>query len=114
MKEERGPLGPLCLMRIAIPYQRNKFLRGTIHADVDDPDRFVLQTTEEMDRLLAYCAQRRDVLQGSPKDGMFHVAEVPVTVYEQAVAEGWDNPDGWREWLNNPDNAPFRTWKGRI
>ncbi len=99
-------------MRIAIPYQRNRFLKGTVHADTEDPEKFTLQTTEEMDRLLAYCAQRRD--EAPVGDGIRHVAEVPITVYEKAVQEGWDNPEGWREWLNNPDNAAFRTWKGRV
>lgn len=114
MKEEGACCGPLLLMRMAIPYQRNKFLRGTVHTDTDAPESFTLQTTEEMDRLLAYCAQRRDDLEHAPKEGAFHVAEVPITVYEKAVQEGWDNPDGWRAWLNNPDNAAFRTWKGRV
>lgn len=107
-------MGPLLLMRIAIPQQRNRFLKGVIHADTDAPEQFTLQTIEELDRLKAYCAQRRDDLSGRPMDGIVHVAEVPVTVYEKAVAEGWDNPDGWRRWLNDPDNAAFRTWKGRV
>lgn len=101
-------------MRIAIPYQRNKFVKGTVHTDTNAPDQFTLQTTEEMDRLLRYCADRRDALQGARTEGIRHVAEVPITVYEKAVQEGWDNPDGWRRWLNDPDNAAFRTWKGRV
>jgi hypothetical protein len=101
-------------MRIAIPYQRSKFVRGTIHADTNEPDKFTHQTTEEMSRLLDYCANRREALKHAPRDGLVHVAEIPVTIYEQAVREGWDNPDGWREWLNKPENACFRTWKGRV
>lgn len=107
-------MGPLCLMRIALPYQRNRFVRSTVHADTDAPDGFTLQTTEELDRLLAYCADMRDEMEGRPVEGAFHVAEIPITVYEKAVQEGWDNPDGWRRWLNDPANAPFRTWKGRV
>lgn len=101
-------------MRIALPYQRNKFLRGTYHVDTDAPDQFTLQTTEEVDRLMAYCAQRREDDKVASSDGIRHVAEIPVTVYEKAVQEGWDNPDGWRRWLNDPDNAAFRIWKGRV
>ena len=23
-------------------------------------------------------------------------------------------PKAWKKWLNNPDNKPFRTWKGKV
>lgn len=82
--------------------------------DTDAPEKFTLQTTEELDILQRYCAERRDMLEGKPRDGMYHVAEVPITVYEKAVQEGWDTPEGWKEWLNDPANAAFRTWKGRV
>ena len=38
---------------------------------------------------------------------------VPITVAEQAMLEGWDEQD-WAKWLNDPDNAAFRIWKGRV
>ena len=38
---------------------------------------------------------------------------VPLTVYEQSVQENWDD-DRWKRWLNDPDNAAFRVWKGRV
>jgi len=101
-------------MRLKIPYQRNRFVKGTIHADTTDPDKFTLQTTEEMDRLLAFCRDKEESQRLRSFDGLVHVAEVPVTIYEQAVAEGWDNPDGWKAWLNRPENRCFRTWAGRV
>ena len=49
------------------------------------------------------------------KDMFRHVARVPMIVYEQAVREGWaDDQDKWRLWLNDPDNAAFRVWEGRV
>lgn len=38
---------------------------------------------------------------------------VPITVAERAMLEGWDEQD-WAKWLNDPDNAAFRIWKGRV
>jgi len=38
---------------------------------------------------------------------------VPITVAERAMLEGWDEKD-WAKWLNDPDNAAFRIWKGRV
>lgn len=101
-------------MRLTIPSQRAKFIKRKVHADTDDPDQCVFHDQEELDRLITYCRDREEDTRFSPRDGMVHVAEVPVTVYEEMVRQGRDNPDGWREWLNDPDNAPFRTWKGRV
>jgi hypothetical protein len=38
---------------------------------------------------------------------------VPITVAEQALRENWDQKD-WAKWLNDPDNAAFRVWPGRV
>jgi hypothetical protein len=38
---------------------------------------------------------------------------VPITVAEQADREDWDEND-WKRWLNDPDNAAFRVWRGRV
>ena len=38
---------------------------------------------------------------------------VPLTVAEKAMREQWDESD-WGKWLNDPDNAAFRVWRGRV
>jgi len=38
---------------------------------------------------------------------------VPVSVAERAMREDWDEKD-WAKWLNDPDNAAFRVWPGRV
>ena len=38
---------------------------------------------------------------------------VPMTVYERSIVENWDDDD-WKRWLNDPDNAAFRIWPGRV
>lgn len=41
------------------------------------------------------------------------VARIPMTIYEQSIHENWDE-DQWKRWLNDPDNAMFRVWKGKV
>jgi hypothetical protein len=38
---------------------------------------------------------------------------VPITVAEQSIREQWDDKD-WAKWLDDPDNAAFRVWPGRV
>lgn len=38
---------------------------------------------------------------------------VPMTVYEKSLIEQWDDND-WKRWLNDPENAAFRIWPGRV
>ena len=43
------------------------------------------------------------------------VARIPLIVVEQMMRDGvWNNQERMREWLNNPENAPFRTTKGKL
>lgn len=101
-------------MRLKLPYDRSRHLKSVIHADTANPDTFTLQTTEELGGIIDFCKEKQEATRFDKDDGLRHVAEIPVSVYEQAVNEGWDTPEGWRQWANNPDNACFRTWKGRI
>lgn len=101
-------------MRLKVPYSPNKRVTKTIHADTDRPDEFTVHTRENLDPLIAHCQARRESLVAH-KDGLVPVAEVPMFIVEQAMAEGWFNDDSaWRKWLNNPDNRCFRVWEGQI
>jgi len=43
------------------------------------------------------------------------VARIPLIVVEKMMREGvWGNQDRMKEWLNHPDNAPWRTTKGKV
>ena len=44
-----------------------------------------------------------------------HAAFVPEAVLNQAFNEGWfHDPAAWKSWANDPANACYRTWKGRL
>ena len=43
------------------------------------------------------------------------VARIPLIVVEKMMREGvWGNQERMKEWLNHPDNAPWRTTKGKV
>ncbi len=43
------------------------------------------------------------------------VARIPMIMVEKMMREGiWGNQERMKEWLNNPENAPFRTTKGKL
>jgi hypothetical protein len=43
------------------------------------------------------------------------VARIPLIVVEKMMREGvWGNQERMKEWLNHPDNAPWRTTKGKL
>jgi hypothetical protein len=74
---------------------------------------FAIETIEDVEPLLDEVKDLRGV-QTSSAD-MRHVARVPVTVVEKAMREGWFHDDAaWNRFLNDPDNAGFRVWQGRL
>lgn len=50
-----------------------------------------------------------------PGNDFRHAAFVPEQVVNQAFLDGWfHDPVAWKRWANDPDNACYRTWKGRL
>ena len=46
-----------------------------------------------------------------------HVAEIPNVIFHELLRRfgHWKhNQAAWKRWLNDPDNAAFRTWTGRV
>ncbi len=92
-------------------YQEMDGIRRTVFFDEDDPNTF--STNVEMDA--EPIVETNRVLQElhPVKSTNKLIARVPMTVYEQSIHENWDE-DKWKKWLNDPDNAAFRIWKGRV
>jgi hypothetical protein len=57
--------------------------------------------------------ERNRALAEDQKGSMKLLARVPMFVYEQSLREEWDDAD-WAKWLNDPDNAAFRVWPGKV
>lgn len=44
-----------------------------------------------------------------------HAAYIPETELNRAFVEGWfHDPKAWKRWANDPDNACYRTWPGKL
>lgn len=74
-------------------------------------------THEDMDPLLDRVKEIKDTAnwEKTRKEPMRHVAVIPQFVLDKAAREGWFNDkQKWTDWANDPINACFRTWPGRI
>jgi hypothetical protein len=96
-----------------ILYQNRDGVKRTMIADTETPDKFTVHTSVEMDRVLESIKEAQEVEAGKSRPTNRHLARVPMTVYEQSIVEQWDE-NRWKQWLNDPDNAYFRVWPGRV
>jgi hypothetical protein len=47
--------------------------------------------------------------------GQHRVARIPLIVVETMMREGvWGNKERMKHWLNDPENLPFRTTRGKL
>jgi hypothetical protein len=87
-------------------------VQRTLLWDEEQPGVFQTKTTMDLEQIIdnnAILAAEHPTRLGGNK----YVARVPLTIYEQSIHEDWDEND-WKRWLNDPQNAPFRIWKGRV
>jgi hypothetical protein len=57
----------------------------------------------------------RMIADEAPGRDFRHAAFVPESELNRAFAEGWfHDPKAWKRWANDPANACYRTWKGRL
>lgn len=80
------------------------------HVDVDG--KITFETRQDCEPIVEWVKAARD----RKRDPYFtHVAEVPMSVIGQWMADGsLDDEAHVRRWLNNPDNRDFRVWEGRL
>lgn len=88
------------------------------HRDAQDPNgKFIIETRENIDEVQAKIERLREFREhkdGRLKD-MRHVAEIPMSIVEKAMREGWFNDRvKWKAFLNDPDNKGLRVQSGRV
>jgi hypothetical protein len=98
-------------METRLTYYSADGVTRTSIVDDADPDKFRVFTEVQMDEVLKGIERDRELL--DPKSTNKLLARVPMTVMEQSIHEQWDDND-WKKWLNDPDNAAFRVWQGRV
>lgn len=83
-----------------------------VHHDPMRPDDLIIHAEQDCSVILDHVKQERDRPVGKE---WRKVACVPMIFIDKAIREGWNNDqDKWRAFLNDPDNAGFRVWNGRI
>lgn len=92
-------------------YRNSDGVRRTSIVDTDRPDQITIYTEADMTETIESVKRMREAQ--DPKSTHRHLARVPMTVYEKSILEDWDDAD-WDRWLNDPDNAMFRVWQGRV
>ena len=90
-------------------YRDSDGLRRTIIFDDEDPSKFVVQTEQVLDEVLASVERDRETM-GHGVNKL--LARLPIEVYERAVHENWGEDD-WARYLNSSEAAQFRIWRGR-
>lgn len=94
-----------------LTYQNANGVRRTSIVDDSQPGKLTVYTEADMTQVVEEIKGLRE--KQDPKSTHRLLARVPMTVYETSVHEGWDDKD-WNKWLNDPDNAAFRVYEGRV
>jgi hypothetical protein len=95
-----------------IIYRNDGAVKRTMILDDDRPGMVTVQTQQDMTQTIENNKVMRERHPARSTNKLL-ARGVPITVAEQALREGWDQDD-WKKWLNDPDNAAFRVWPGRV
>lgn len=86
-------------------------IKRTLIQDTETPDLVTQQVQQDVTQIV----ERNAILaeEHARRSDNKLLARVPISVYEQSIREKWDDND-WKKFLNDPDNAMFRVWKGQV
>ena len=74
--------------------------------------RTFLETRQDVEPIVEAA---RILADAAPGRDFRHAAFIPDVVLERAMREGWlHDRQAWKRWANDPANAAFRTWPGRL
>ena len=85
---------------------------GYVNEFVTQDDKFIYNSYQNVQPVIEHA---KVLSEQTPGKEMRHIAEIPMVIYQKAVREGWaEDKKKFKEWLNDPDNKMFRSWKGRV
>jgi hypothetical protein len=93
-------------------YRDDDAVKRTMIWEDDQPEIVHVQTTQDLTQTLENNKIMREMHPRRSTNKLL-ARGVPVSVAERAMREEWDESD-WKKWLNDPDNAAFRVWPGRV
>lgn len=100
------------MVEIKRVYQNDGVVKRTMIWEDDAPELVHVHTELDMTQTIDNNKVMRE-LHPQRSTNKLIARGVPMTVAEKALREQWDEAD-WNKWLNDPDNAAFRVWRGRV
>jgi len=107
-----GNLGCATMAERKVVYRDDGAVKRTMIWEDDQPEIVHVLTELDMTQTIENNKVMRE-LHPTKSNNKLLARGVPMTVAEQALREQWDAND-WKKWLNDPDNAAFRIWPGRV
>jgi hypothetical protein len=93
-------------------YSTQDGVHRTLITDDDTPDRFHVKTSMDVEPILDGIARDRETM---PHGVNKLAARLPLFVYEDLLHRGIiGDEDSFKRWLNGPEAAPWRIWKGSL
>lgn len=92
-------------------YDAQNGVSRTLIFDEDAP-QFTVHHQQDVEPILDSIARDQELMtHGVDK----LAARIPTLIYEELQRNGIaDDPDAFKAWLNGPEAAPWRIWKGRL
>jgi len=95
-----------------VVYRNDGAVKRTMVWEDDDPLTLRVHTEQDLTQAIENNKILRE-LHPRRSTNKLLARGVPITVAEKALREQWDQQD-WARWLDDPDNAAFRVWQGRV
>ena len=94
------------------PYRDADGVRRTLITDDERPEDFVVETSQDIEPILASIARDRETMRHGVNKV---VARLPVPIVERFFVPGvgWDN-EMLDAFLNSDEGRPWRIWMGRV
>jgi hypothetical protein len=93
-------------------YEVRDGVARTLIYDTDQPDRFHVQTTTDIEPILESIARDRETMRHGVNKV---VARLPKFVVEDLIHRGiYHDEDAFKAWLNSPEATPWRIWRGVV
>ena len=94
-------------------YESRNGVERTMIFDPDEPNEFVVQTSQDLEPVLDGIARDREIMLNNGHNKL--VARLPTFVVEELIHRGiyFDEP-AFKRWLNGPEATPWRIWQGQV
>ena len=94
-------------------YDARNGVSRTMIFDDSASGSFHVKHSQDVEPILQSIARDREIMPNTGENKL--AARIPTVIYEELQRAGIaDDPDLFKAWLNSPDAAEWRIWKGRL